>query len=127
MPAISTILLTALSLSASRSSVELSAYREPGCSGGESGGEGGEGGEGGSDGDGGGGCGGSGESGGEGGDDGGESGEGGDGGEGGAGGEGGGEGDNEVKQTLKPPLTAEPSDDQLNAEAFTPLGPSVPE
>ena len=32
-----------------------------------------------------------------------------------------------LKHTLKPPLTTEPSDDQLNAEAFTPLGPPVPE
>ena len=52
MPATSTILLTALSLSAARSSLELNAYREPGCSGGEGGeggkvgGEGGKGGEG---------------------------------------------------------------------------------
>ena len=69
MPATSTILLTALSLSAARSSLELIAYREKGCSGGgggeggEGGGEGGEGsGEGGEDGEGGesgsGGCGG---------------------------------------------------------------------
>ena len=58
-------------------------------------------------------------------------GEGGDGGakggEGGEGGGGGGEGNLEVKQTLKPPLTAIPSDDQLSAEASTPSGPSVPE
>ena len=47
MPATSTILLTALSLSAARSSLELIAYREPGCSGGEGGDGGGEGGEGG--------------------------------------------------------------------------------
>ena len=47
MPATSTILLTALSLSATIRSLELSAYREPGCSGGEGGDSGGEGGEGG--------------------------------------------------------------------------------
>ena len=67
-----------------------------------------------------------------------EGGEGGDGGEAGGGGDSGGEGgkgggksggggDGEVKQTLKPPLTTEPSDDQLSAEASTPSGPSVPE
>ena len=32
-----------------------------------------------------------------------------------------------VKQILKPPLTAELSDDQLSAEASTPSGLSVPE
>ena len=59
--------------------------------------------------------------------EGGEGGEGGGGGgEGGGGGGGGGE-DGEVKQTLKPPPTTEPSDDQLSAEASTPSGPSVPE
>ena len=63
-------------------------------------------------------------SGGEGGDRGGGGGEGGEGGE--VGGEGG-EGDGEVKQILKPPLTAEPSETQLNSEASTPSGPSVPE
>ena len=41
MPATSTILLTVISLSAAMRSLELIAYREPGCSGGE-GGEGGE-------------------------------------------------------------------------------------
>ena len=63
MPATSTILLTAASLSAAIRPLELYAYREPGCSGGE-GGEGGESGEGG-------GGGGDGGNGGEGGDDGG--------------------------------------------------------
>jgi hypothetical protein len=60
--------------------------------------------------------------------DGGEGGEGGEngGGSGGAG-EGGGEGDGEEKQTLKPFFTTEPSDDQLRANASTPLGPFVPE
>eukprot|EP00964_Phaeocystis_antarctica_P046109 scaffold26587_cov65-Phaeocystis_antarctica.AAC.2 len=53
VPATSTILLTALSLSATRSSLELIAYREPGCSGGEGGEGGGKGGEGGEGGDGG--------------------------------------------------------------------------
>ena len=77
VPATITILLTAPLLSAAMRSLELSAYREPGCSGGEGGdggGEGGEGGEGGGGGDGGGGD-------GDGGNDGG--GEGGEGGEGG--------------------------------------------
>ena len=87
MPATSTILLTAPSLSAARSSLELIAYREPGCSGGEDGESGGDGGGGGS-------VGGDGDDGGEGGDGGGEGdggGLGGDGGEGlGGGGEGGG-------------------------------------
>ena len=55
MPATSTILLTALSLSAARSSLELRAYREPGCSGGEGGEGGAGGGEGGSGGESGGG------------------------------------------------------------------------
>ena len=80
----STILFTALSLSAAMRPLELSAYREPGCSGcegGDGGGEGGEGGEGGGGGDGGGGD-------GDGGNDGG--GEGGEGGEGGGGDEDGG-------------------------------------
>ena len=90
----STILFTALSLSAAMRPLELSAYREPGCSGCEGGDGGGEGGEGG---------------------------------EGGANGGEGGEGDLEVKQTLKPPLTTVPSDDQLSAEASTPSGPFVPE
>ena len=54
MPATSTILLTALSLSAARSALEVIAYREPGCSGGKGGGEGGDGGDGGGAGDGGG-------------------------------------------------------------------------
>eukprot|EP00964_Phaeocystis_antarctica_P067340 scaffold40766_cov56-Phaeocystis_antarctica.AAC.1 len=55
-------------------------------------------------------------------------GEGGDGGDGGGeGGEGGGDGDREVKHTLKPPLHVwVPSDDQLSAEASTPSGPSMP-
>ena len=52
---------------------------------------------------------------------------GGEGGEGGEGGGEGGEGDGEVKQTLKPRLTAEPIDSQLSAEASTPSGPFVPE
>ena len=52
---------------------------------------------------------------------------GGEGSEGGEGGEGGGEGDRKVKQTLKPPLTFEPSETQLSAEASTPSGPSLPE
>ena len=46
---------------------------------------------------------------------------------GGESGEGGGEGDRKVKQTLKPPLTFEPSETQLSAEASTPSGPSLPE
>eukprot|EP00964_Phaeocystis_antarctica_P055998 scaffold32981_cov66-Phaeocystis_antarctica.AAC.10 len=46
---------------------------------------------------------------------------------GGESGEGGGEGDRKVKQTLKPLSWVLPSDDQLNAEASTPSGPSVPE
>ena len=66
-----------------------------------------------------------------GGGEGGEGGGGGGGGEGGkggqSGGEGGGDGDGEVKQTLKPPPATELSDDQLSAEASTPSGPSVPE
>ena len=70
MPATSTILLTALSRSAARSSLELNAYREPGCSGGENGGEGGEGGKGGGEGGDGGDGGGAGDGGGEGGGDG---------------------------------------------------------
>ena len=107
MPATSTILLTALSLSAARSWLELIAYREPGCSGGEDGDGGGKGGEGGEEGGGGG--------------------EGRKGGEGGEEGGGGGEGDGEVKQILKPPLTANLSETQLRAEASTPSGPSVPE
>ena len=78
MPATSTILLTAPSLSAARSSLELIAYREPGCSGGEDGESGGDGGGGGS-------VGGDGDDGGEGGDGGGEGGEGSEGGEGGGG------------------------------------------
>ena len=61
MPAISTILLTALSLSATIRSLELIAYCEPGCrggkgcrgsKGGEAGGEGDDGGDGGDGGDG---------------------------------------------------------------------------
>ena len=63
-------------------------------------------------------------SGGEGGEGGGEGGGGCDG--GGEGGEGG-EGGDGVKQTLNPPLTTEPSDDQLSPEASTPSGPAVPE
>ena len=64
----------------------------------------------------------------EGGCSGGEGGEGGEGGgQGGEGGEGGGDGDDEVKQTLKPPLTTPPSEIQLNSEASTPSGPSLPE
>ena len=62
-----------------------------------------------------------------GGGNGGDGGDGGDGGEGGGEGGEGGEGDREVKQTLKPPLTAEPSETQLSAEASTPSGPPVPE
>ena len=83
-----------------------------GCGGEGEGGEGGEGGGGSGEGEGGGGVG-----------DGGGGGFGG----GGEGGGGGGEGDGEVKQTLKPPSTNEPSEDQLSAEASTPSGPSVPE
>ena len=83
----------------------------PGGSAGGEGGERGGGGEGGS----------AGGTGSDGGANGGESGEGGE-----AGG-GCGEGDCEVKQTLKPPLTRVPSELQLSAEASTPWGPSVPE
>ena len=83
----------------------------PGGSAGGEGGERGGGGEGGS----------AGGTGSDGGANGGESGEGGE-----AGGNGG-EGDCEVKQTLKPSLLIEPSETQLNAEASTPSGPSVPE
>ena len=86
---------------------ELSAYREPGCSGSEGGEGGGEGGllSGGGEG-------------GEGGGDGGRGGNGGDGGDGGG---------VSVKQTMKPPLATEPSDVQLSLVAATPSGPSVPE
>ena len=54
MPATSTTLLTALSLSAAMRSLELNAYTEPGCNGGAGGECGGEGGEGGDGGEGGG-------------------------------------------------------------------------
>eukprot|EP00964_Phaeocystis_antarctica_P098096 scaffold64141_cov68-Phaeocystis_antarctica.AAC.3 len=86
------------------SSRELSAYREPGCSGDEGGEGGGEGGllSGGGEG-------------GEGGGDGGGGGNGGDGGDGGG---------VSVKQTMKPPLATEPSDVQLSLVAATPSGPS---
>eukprot|EP00964_Phaeocystis_antarctica_P026637 scaffold15011_cov61-Phaeocystis_antarctica.AAC.3 len=77
------------------------ARAERGGEGGDCGGEGGEGGGGGR------GSGGGGDGGGVGGD-------------GGGGGGSGGGGDGEVKQILKPPLTTEPSDDQLSAEASTP-------
>ena len=91
-------LSTALLPTAAVSSVELIAYRKPGCSGGEGGEGGGEGGKG----------------------------EGG-GGDGGEGGEGGGEGDGEEKQTLKPFFTTRRSEYQYRADASTPSGPSVPE